>query len=366
MKKSALLVLFLITIICLSTAANADLIDWIKKIFGISKEKEVYVPVEEIKIEEENITGGIEETPEVPPTPEEIVTEEEPKEEEKPKEEVEVTKEEEPKPTPKKEAKVIIVKETELVALKVKAKDKDNDKLKFSYTTPLDENGKWQTTYGDAGEYRVTVTASDGQLSTSQDVLIIVNKKEEPPKIDEATPRDENLEVNENRTIEFKIKASDLNKDNLTYKWLLDKNEVSNKQYFKYKIGFDDAGTHTLEAVVSDGTSEARRKWNIKVNNVNRKPVMEKLSDIKVKETEKIVIEPKATDPDKDKITFTIDSDKFKKIDGKFVWETTYEDAGTYKVKITASDGTDKVSQEIKITIENVNRAPIIEDIVLV
>src|SRR3989338_9561281 len=59
------------------------------------------------------------------------------------------------------DATVLIVKETELVNLVPNAEDPDKDALIFTFTSPLDDNGQWQTTYGDAGEYTITVTASD-------------------------------------------------------------------------------------------------------------------------------------------------------------------------------------------------------------
>ena len=51
--------------------------------------------------------------------------------------------------------------------------------LYYSFTEPLDRQGKWQTSYGDAGEYIITVTATDGELSTSEKVKLVVKKKEE-------------------------------------------------------------------------------------------------------------------------------------------------------------------------------------------
>ena len=63
---------------------------------------------------------------------------------------------------------------------------------------------------------------------------------------------------------------------------------------------------------------------------------------------------------DGDEIAFTI-SDP---VGNDGVWETTYDDSGTYTVKVTASDGTDEASQEVAVIVENVNRPPQIIDIV--
>src|SRR3989344_6400272 len=145
------------------------------------------------------------------------------------------------------EASVIIVEETNLISLAPKAKDPDKDKLDFIFTTPLDENGKWQTTYGDAGEYTVTVTVSDGELTSSKDVLIIVNRKEEAPAITSFMPQESAVSVDETGTIDFNVAAMDLNKDELAYLWKLDGVEVSDEDFFNYKTTYDDAGSHTIK-----------------------------------------------------------------------------------------------------------------------
>ncbi|MBW2989281.1 hypothetical protein KY358_03095 [Candidatus Woesearchaeota archaeon] len=360
----------------------------IKELYGIEAPgSEEYVPIEAIKVKEsEGITeqpaSKEEDIPEIEEIVEEIIEEidkeeakekaaevaEEEKAEETKEEEVKKAEEEAPeKPAglKGKEAKVLIIKETETVSLKPKATDPDGDTLTFAYTKPIDDNGKWETTYGSAGEYTVTITASDGELSSTKDVLIIVNKKEEVPVIDVFSPEKDSLEANENSKIEFSIKASDLNGDPLTYLWKLDGADVSKTEAYTYDISYDDAGQHTVKALVSDGVKETSRIWSLKVENVNRKPILEKITDIRIKETEKFILEPKASDPDSDALEFSLDSDKFKKEGGRFEWETGYDDSGEYSVTVTASDGTDKAIQTVKLTVDNVNRAPEILDITL-
>ena len=50
------------------------------------------------------------------------------------------------------------------------------DTITYTFSEPLDENGRWETDYSDAGEYLITVTASDGVSETSRKVLLVVNK----------------------------------------------------------------------------------------------------------------------------------------------------------------------------------------------
>jgi len=386
MNKNKLLIvglLMCILVVSVPAASAFDFVGWLKNVLGIQSEaQEVFVPEDEIVVEgqeeepavsledilidvdeadtgeSEDVTEETEERTEVA-EPEEAVEETATEEETPVEEEAEVVEPEAPAVDEKKvgtDATVVIIEETEKVNLVPEAYDPDEDSLEYSYTSPLGKDGTWQTTYGNEGEYVVTVTATDGELSASKDVLLIVNKKEEAPTIDSFVPVDLALKVNEDSELEFNIKASDLNKDDLTYSWTLDDKEVSTKTSFKYSIGYNDAGEHSVKVIVSDEVLDTERSWEITVANVNRKPIMEELSNIVVKETETVKIDPKATDPDGSKLKFTI-SDP---VGDDGVWETTYDNSGVYDVKVTVSDGEDEVSQTIKVTVQNVNRPPVI------
>lgn len=259
---------------------------------------------------------------------------------------------------------IIFAEETEAINLRPEGEDPDDDKLTYTFSSPLNQNGAWKTTYGNAGEYRVTVTASDGTLSTSKDVLIIVNKKEEAPRIDKAAPEEAALKAKENSKLAFSIEASDLNKDALSYIWKLDGKDVSTKQSIVYDIGYEDAGSHTVKAEVNDGTSTASRLWAVTVENLNRVPKTAAIADGNAKETETVTISISADDDDKDSLSYAIsDTTKFKQDENMFTWQTTYEDAGDYVFNVLVSDGTDQVIEKAKVHVENVNRAPVIKSI---
>lgn len=257
----------------------------------------------------------------------------------------------------------IIAEETETVSLSPKATDPDGDTLIFAFTSPLDENGAWQTTYGDAGEYTVTVTASDGDLTTAQDVLIIINKKEEAPSIDAFSPDESSVETQETKAVTFTVSASDLNKDPLTYEWKLDGGIVGDDTEFEYQTTYDDSGSHTIKVDVSDGTSSSSKIWAVDVANLNRVPVLGEFGAISAKETDVITITAMATDADLDDIEYSISDARLMQDGNEFVWTTDYNSAGTYTVTITATDGEDTVSQDVQIIVANVNRKPVILDI---
>ena len=85
------------------------------------------------------------------------------------------------------EMQVIEVNEDEMVRLNVKINDPDQDSVEYSFTSPLNKLGQWKTNYGDAGEYVVTLSASDDQLTTEKKIKILVKRVNVPPVINGVT-----------------------------------------------------------------------------------------------------------------------------------------------------------------------------------
>ncbi|MBD3164582.1 hypothetical protein GF323_05230 [Candidatus Woesearchaeota archaeon] len=331
-----------------------------------------YIPIDEIQVEDNISEPGISE---FPPAPRDEITEDEPEEEQQtefppfPEEDgapeaEEITEDEmgEEPETQQPNEIVIIVEETELVSLQPVAQDPDEDTLDFTYSSPLNEQGQWQTDYGDAGQYTVTITASDGELTTSRDALLIVNKREEPPTIDSRVPEEMEQIISENTELEFNVEASDPNDDELSYQWKLDGNVVSAGSSYTYVADYNSAGSHTIKADISDSTETVSLLWSVTVNNVNRPPILKVIPDITVRESETITIQPDATDPDGDELAYTISEPVGD--DGE--WQTSYDDAGVYRVDVAASDGDMEDTQTVEVTVINVNRPPVIDDIVQV
>ena len=199
------------------------------------------------------------------------------------------------------------INETEKISLAPNATDPDNDKLAITYSSPLNENGEWQTAYGDAGEYKATITVSDSITNASKDVLIVVNKKEEIPEIDSFSPEQDTLSIKEGEAINFKISASDIDKDQLFYQWLFDGKKVKEGQEFEYDAGYDDSGTHKVLAEVSDGSAKVNKGWVVDVEDVDRPSVFEQISNKIINENQTLKIILSAVDPDGDIITYSVD-----------------------------------------------------------
>src|SRR3989344_4506857 len=88
------------------------------------------------------------------------------------------------------------------------------------------------------------------------------------------------------------------------------------------KTDFGDAGIHVVTVKASDGTSAVSKKVNVVVQKVNRAPVIEQISDVVIKEGDKMTIKPVASDLDKDKLSFTFS----QPLDANGVWQTKIGD----------------------------------------
>src|SRR3989338_1980195 len=264
---------------------------------------------------------------------------------------------------PKEPPFVIVVQETDLVDLIPKAEDPDADNLLFTFTSPLNEMGEWQTTYGDSGEYTVTVTVSDGKAIDSRDILILVNKKEETPTIDNSWPIESSLVISETESIDFRVEASDLNNDPLEYSWKFDGGDAGSDSEYTYQSDYDSAGTHTVKSDVSDGLSTASRIWSVEVLNVNREPSMEQIGNLRSQETDEVTIVVHASDDDGDALSYSISDSRFTQNENVFTWQTDYDSAGEYEITISVNDGTDSTSETLILAVENINRPPVIVDV---
>ncbi|MDP7179815.1 MAG: PKD domain-containing protein [Candidatus Woesearchaeota archaeon] len=248
--------------------------------------------------------------------------------------------------------KEIVVEETDLVKLEPQAYDPDDDEITYSFSEPLDSEGEWQTNYGDFGEYETSVTVSDSEASTTEEVLLIVEKKEEAPTIVLFSPDSYELSFKETEKIEFSVSASDVNGDELTYYWEIDSERVGEGDSFTYFIGYDQEGERTVNAFASDGDSAASHEWLVDVEDVDRGVVLEEFVDVEVDEQE--IVRLKLPDFSKYNLEYNIS----EPIGNDGVWKTGYDDGGEHEVEIKVYDGEYEESKTVNIKVNNVDRKP--------
>lgn len=245
----------------------------------------------------------------------------------------------------------ITVSEGELIKLDLDAADPDGDKLTYKFGTPLNEKGEWQTKIGDAGEYPVTITVSDGTLETSKKIVIVVKAVNKKPTIESVG----DISLTEGQKLVLNLKATDPDNDILVWKY---EPPVGADGTWQTKKG--DAGEYTIKATVSDGHLSDTTSFQVKVVKFNNPPMLEIDREISAKEGDTIKLTPKVSDVDGDNVLVTYSD-----------WMTSdthtigYDEEGKHKVVVTASDGKSEESTVVWVTVADVNRAPEIHGLIV-
>ncbi len=252
---------------------------------------------------------------------------------------------------------VFEINETEKIRLGLEAEDPDADKLDYTFSKPLDKNGEWQTNYGDAGEYEATITVSDGEESTSENILIKVHKKEERPIIGSFYPEEEQISIEEGKSIKFEASAYDLNKDELSYKWLVDGESVSESEEMLFERGYNGAGSYKIELIVSDALFSASKAWNVEVKDVDLDELMSQIKDVEILETETASLE--LPDFGYYGLEYTIS----EPLGNGNKWETGFDDAGEYNVEVKAEGNGFEGKKEARVVVKNKDRKPMISEL---
>jgi len=249
------------------------------------------------------------------------------------------------------EMQVIEVHENEMVKLNVKVSDPDQDSVQYTFSPPLNKLGQWKTNYGDAGEYVVSLTATDGKLTTEKKLKIVVNRVNVPPVVSGVA----DLHVKEGEAVNFKPLVTDPNGDKVTV-------TISDPlQSGTFATDHTSAGEYHLNVVASDGELQTEKTFTLIVDDVNELPVITNLEDVRVKEGEIIRFVPLVSDLDHDPVKVSI-SDP---IGDEGVWKTSYTDHGDYIVTITANDGKGTVTKKVNVVVEDVNMPPEIVEVKL-
>lgn len=140
----------------------------------------------------------------------------------------------------------------------------------LTFTSPLDSLGQWQTTVGDAGTYTVTVGATDGTCSDSDDFkLTVIEYVEEnvAPEVEEIA----DIEVDEGETATIEVIATDANGDELTYEFDFEYGS-SEDNVWTWETDYDSAGKYYMTVTVSDGEYSIVQEVIVKINDVWQEP----------------------------------------------------------------------------------------------
>jgi len=255
----------------------------------------------------------------------------------------------------------IIVDEGEEVRVQARATDPDGGRITITYSGIVDEDGRWQTKEGDAGEYEVTVIASDGKDTGLQRVRIVVSKKEVifPPVSLQRTEEGKEIAVSlPGEGVQFALGAEipGVTLQGNVLRYLPDTAAVQKGLFAKMLqhlgIPYTPAITIRIPVIASREGREQEQAVAIRVQDVNRPPVLD-IGDVQGQEGQWVALSPAASDPDGDFIRLRYSGwmQQARKQAG-------YGDAGDHPVTVSASDGREETSKDIMVRINSTNRPP--------
>jgi len=173
------------------------------------------------------------------------------------------------------------------------------------------DTGKEEYWPGVTYEEKVKVTAKDkaGKAQTLN-FTVSIEPVNDMPAILTFQPSNLDLTKREGETETFRITASDVDTQKLTYTWYVDgkKDKTASGQSYPFTPDYTMGGAiHAIKVEVFDGTTTVNKEWNVTVTDVNRLPsAMIKLptNSTRFKKGTMITFTGEASDPDSDALTF--------------------------------------------------------------
>jgi PKD repeat protein len=260
-----------------------------------------------------------------------------------------------------------VVGENVLLSFTVAGSDVDGDSLTYSVqglpqgAAFSGRSFSWRPGYDQAGTYEVTFIVSDGQAQDSETITITVTNVNRVPVLAAIG----NKVVSENSPLTFTVSATDPDGDSVEHSvQSLPAGASFTSRIFTWTPGYNQAGSHQVTFIASDGNDQDSETITITVSNVNRAPVLEAVGDRFVNENSLLSFSVSADDPDGDTIEYTASGlPGGATFTGQtFNWTPDRSQAdNAYQISFAASDGQLQDSLSITITVSSVDSsAPVV------
>ncbi len=220
---------------------------------------------------------------------------------------------------------------------------------------PSTRTFSWTPVTTQEGTYYVTFQVTDSQVTVSETIAITVLRDVNHPPVLDPTG---NKSINENEALTFSIHATDADGDVLAYSATnLPNGATFVDRTFSWTPTYDQAGSCAVTFMASDGTAQDSETITISVINVNRPPALGAIGNQSVNENASLTFSVSATDPDGDSLTYSATGlpSGAHFANRAFSWTPSYDQAGSYPVVFTVSDGTLTDSEQITITAANIS-----------
>jgi len=230
--------------------------------------------------------------------------------------------------------------------VRANAVDPEGDTLTYTWSTTGGKiNGSGDTvTYDTAdaapGVYDISVVVSDGKNETDCNTQITVLKKNYPPTV-AVEPTSASIVQGESQVLN--AKASDRNKDPLTYTWTVDGQKLAaTGPQITFGSEGRNPGNYNVKVEVSDGEATAESTAVITVKEKpNKLPTIDCLTAaIEVRSGETVTLNARASDPEGGALKYSWSS-PVGKVDGTgatVTFDAAGVKAGSYTVTVTVED----------------------------
>ncbi len=258
----------------------------------------------------------------------------------------------------------LTLKEAETLELQLQATDSDGDKLTYTATN-LPQNAdlnpetgllKWTPNYTQSGIYdNITITATDGNFSSTQTLYIEVENTNRSPVIIPLPTQvgRENSEVKFNvNAVDYDFEKAIYSVDNLPTGASFD----TRTGEFNWKPTYNQSGQYkfTFEAIDAFGAI-GKRDVNVLISDTNRNPLL-KVSNRAIALGENLSFILDGSDPDSNtQLTYSADilpeGATLNAQTGEFNWTPNPGQVDDYSINFSVSDGISTVTENALIKV---------------
>ncbi len=157
----------------------------------------------------------------------------------------------------------LFITEGNSVHIKPTVIDPDYDAVRIIYGAPLNSEGFWETSEGDAGTYVISFIASDGKENTTEFVTLHVLAMNQPPLIEGSFA----VVINESDLLDLDLSITDPENDPVYVSYGLPLNDEG-----IWQTDYHSAGVYTLTVLATDTHSVVSQVLTITVLDVNQPP----------------------------------------------------------------------------------------------
>ena len=206
--------------------------------------------------------------------------------------------------------------------------------------------------------YTATVTASDGTNSSTQDITVsVTNVNDVAPGFTSSA----SFGAAENQTASGTVAATDAEGDAVTFTISGTELAITSAGVLTFASApdYETKTSYTATVTASDGTNSSTQDITVSVTNVNDvAPGFSSSASFVAAENQTAIGTVAATDAEGDAVTFTVSGTELAITSaGVLTFDSApdYETKTSYTATVTASDGTNSSTQDITVSVTNVN-----------